>query len=148
MTQPTRSQSCWGHRKTKHDVSAIQRAMKNRKLKHRVKLDLRVVDCDRVCNPTGIDGPKEVDGKIYDDEGNVVAYKVLREHPGGNSLSYEVDIVPAERMIHQYAEDRAEQHRGVPEMTTALPLFILMWDYTLAVLENARTVAKHTAVTR
>jgi len=49
-------------------------------------------------------------------------------------------------MLHWYRIDRPGQHRGVPEITPALPLFAQLRRYTLAVLGAAETAADFAAV--
>ncbi|MBC8391255.1 MAG: phage portal protein, partial [Deltaproteobacteria bacterium] len=49
-------------------------------------------------------------------------------------------------VIHWYRSDRPGQHRGVPEITPALPLFAQLRRYTLAVLGAAETAADFAAV--
>ena len=44
-------------------------------------------------------------------------------------------------MIHWFDADRAEQQRGIPAITPALPLFAQLRRYTLAVLASAETAA-------
>jgi len=44
-------------------------------------------------------------------------------------------------MIHIFRQERPGQHRGVPEITPALPLFAQLRRYTLAVLSAAETAA-------
>lgn len=128
------------------DGEVFIRLVTNRKLPGPIQLDIEVIEADRVCNPMGIVNEEiEVDGILFDADGNPSAYRVLKSHPGGNSFSMlETELVPANQMIHLFREDRPGQHRGIPECTTALPLFILFRDYTLAVVQNARTVARHT----
>ncbi|HQA00760.1 MAG TPA: phage portal protein, partial [Phycisphaerae bacterium] len=53
---------------------------------------------------------------------------------------------PAEAVIHWFRADRPGQHRGVPEITPALPLFAQLRRYTLAVLGAAETAADFAAV--
>lgn len=130
------------------DGEVFIRLVTNRRLRGPVKLDIEVIEADRVTNPLGIvDETQNVDGVVLDVDGNIVGYQVLKSHPGGNSfLSLETEFVPADQMIHLFNQDRAGQHRGIPEFTTALPLFILWRDYEMAVVQNARTVAKHTVL--
>jgi len=49
--------------------------------------------------------------------------------------------IPASDMIHVFRQERPGQHRGVPEITPALPLFAQLRRYTLAVLSAAETAA-------
>lgn len=130
------------------DGEVFIRLVTNQSLPGPVKLDLEVVEADRVCNQMGIvDETKEVDGVIFDEDGNVKEYRVYKNHPGGDAAgNNESEIVPADQMIHLFRCDRAGQHRGIPESTTALNLFILFREYTLAVVQNARSVAKHTVM--
>jgi capsid protein len=129
------------------DGEVFLRLVTNRKLGP-VQLDIEVIEADRVTNMQGIEDPiNEVDGIIFDADGNPESYQVLKYHPGDDYfVSIDADTVPAEQMIHWFRCDRPGQHRGVPECTTALPLFILFRDYTLAVVQNARSVAKHTVL--
>jgi len=115
-----------------------------------VKVDLKLVEADRVTNPDlrlPIGGA--VDGIEFDAFGNPRAYLVLREHPGSQITHPAIrayDRVPAEAMIHWFRADRPGQHRGVPEITPAIPLFAQLRRYTLAVLGAAETAADFTAV--
>jgi capsid protein len=79
-----------------------------------------------------------VDGIVLDDYGNPIAYHVLKNHPG-NSVpdgagAMNIATVPASHMIHVFRQDRPGQHRGIPEITPALPLFAQLRRFTLAVL--------------
>ncbi|HSG69243.1 MAG TPA: phage portal protein, partial [Planctomycetaceae bacterium] len=88
------------------DGEVFIRLVTNRRLKGPIKLDIEVVEADRVTNPLGYDDEsREIDGVVFDDEGNVEGYRVLKAHPGGNSFlstSLEPEFVPAEQMIHLF----------------------------------------------
>jgi len=113
-----------------------------------VTLDIRLVEADQVATPT-VDSLRNnsIDGVVFDSFGNPVEYHVLRRHPGDSgaatrfSLSDEFDRVPAESVIHYFRADRPGQHRGIPDITPALPLFAQLRRYTLAVLGAAETAA-------
>ena len=86
---------------------------------------------------------------MFDGSGNPVEYHVLRRHPGDQrgiigSLAY--DRIPAEDVIHYFRLDRPGQHRGIPDLTPALPLFAQLRRYTLAVIAAAETAADFAAV--
>lgn len=122
----------------------------NSKIKHRVKLDLSLIEADRVrsLTITPMD-PREVDGIVFDEEGNPFVYRVLKYHPGAINTfvpNWQTQDIPAERIIHLFDWDRPEQSRGVPEMTASLPLFAMLRRYTLAVVRAAEVAAENSAV--
>jgi len=86
-----------------------------------------------------------VDGIAFDEFGNPVAYYVLRQHPGDNTVprsgGIEFDVMPVESVIHLFRTERPGQSRGIPEITPALPLFATLRRYTLAVLGAAEQAA-------
>ncbi|HID77547.1 MAG TPA: phage portal protein, partial [Planctomycetaceae bacterium] len=64
-----------------------------------------------------------VDGILFDEAGNAVAYYVLKRHPGevnafGSPVS-DCDLLPAEAVIHLFRPERPGQSRGIPEITPA-----------------------------
>ena len=119
-------------------------------LRSPVKIDAQLVEADRITNPAlRMVDDTAVDGIQFDRHGNPRQYLVLRKHPGQTSFPSTVDAfdrVPLEGMIHWFRPDRAGQHRGVPEITPALPLFAQLRRYTLAVLGAAETAADFAAV--
>ena len=110
-----------------------------------INLDLRLVEAEQVCTPDL--SPHQlnaVDGIVFDAFGNPVTYHVLKEHPGSdrfvaNSLAY--DRYPARSVVHYFRCDRPGQARGIPDITSALPLFAQLRRFTLAVLAAAETAA-------
>ena len=120
----------------------------NPRLGHPVKLDLKLIEAERVTSPlTAWDWRKTADGIEYDEFDNPVSYDVLKYHPGDRFAGMEeFETIPAEAMLHWFRMDRPEQHRGLPELTPALPLFAQLRRYTLAVLASAETAADFAAV--
>lgn len=116
----------------------------NRQLEHTVKLDLRLVEADQIATPTVTLDKHAIDGIRFDADGNPVAYHVLKDHPGSAStvVTLGYDSVPAAEVLHWFRADRPGQHRGVPEITPALPLFAQLRRYTLAVLAAAESAAE------
>ena len=108
-----------------------------------VKLDLQLIEADRVTEDKFNSDPNCVDGVAFDEFGNPKSYRVLKYHPGGEYAACEDGgrDVPAENMIHIFRADRPGQHRGVPEITPALPLFAQLRRFTLAVLSAAEAAA-------
>ena len=117
-----------------------------------VALDLQLVEADRVCGAydAADEDPQHVDGIRYDRFGNPLFYRVLNHHPGSPwGLGEREDSAieyPASAVAHLFREDRPGQHRGVPELTPALPLFAQLRRYTLAVLSAAESAADFAAV--
>jgi len=114
----------------------------NPKLKTNVRLDLQLIEADRVTDDELTSDERRVDGITFDSFGNPVSYRVLKFHPGGTeSFNTEFITVRAENMIHVFRQDRPEQHRGIPEITAALPLFAHLRRFTLAVVSAAEAAA-------
>ncbi len=114
-----------------------------------IMLDVQLVEADRVAAPwvSLLDDGSDVDGITLDAWGNPRSYSILRQHPGDlSNWRHEFDLVDASAVIHWFREDRPGQHRGVPELTPALPLFAQLRDYTLAVIAAAETAADFAAV--
>ena len=116
-----------------------------------VSLDIRLIECDRVTDisasfteSTG-DG---VDGIEYDAHGNPTSYSILRQHPGGPvaGMGMVADQVPAAQVLHYFTPTRAEQCRGIPELTPSLGLFAQLRRYTVAVLDAAELAADFAGV--
>ncbi|MBN1676284.1 MAG: phage portal protein, partial [Kiritimatiellae bacterium] len=113
-------------------------------VEHDVQLDMLLIEADQVASPwRHIMDEHEVDGLILDDYGNPIAYRVMKNHPGGTYRMVFDDFttVPAPSMIHVFRQDRPGQHRGIPEITPALPLFAQLRRFTLAVLSAAEAAA-------
>lgn len=112
-----------------------------------VQLDLRLIEADQVTTPWPVQRVDSgvVDGIVFDDFGNPVAYYVLRRHPGDVAVfpaaGRDYEIMPAESVVHLYRAERPGQSRGIPEITPALPLFATLRRYTLAVLGAAEQAA-------
>ena len=119
----------------------------NPNLRSDVKLDLQLVEADRVTDDELNADATSVDGITFDTFGNPKSYKVLKNHPGGTA-SFDLDfkVVKAEDMIHVFRQDRPEQHRGIPEITAALPLFAHLRRFTLAVVSAAEAAADFAGV--
>ncbi|MDD4888323.1 MAG: phage portal protein [Phycisphaerae bacterium] len=116
-----------------------------------VKLGLRTIECDQLSSPDYTEQQKNaVDGIRFDEDGEPLEYDILRAHPGdgwGTAVNWgKADSYEARDVIHVFRQDRSGQHRGVPEITPALPLFSQLRRYTLAVLAAAETAADFAAV--
>ena len=121
----------------------------NPKIRHPVKLDLMLIEADRVSGDLKwLEDDTSVDGITFDTWGNPTDYRVLKYHPG--DIHYmpgdESIHIPAEYMLHIFRQDRPGLHRGVPELTAALPLFAQLRRYNLAVLSAAEAAADFAAI--
>ena len=113
-------------------------------VEHDVQLDLLLVEAGQVASPwRHIQDEHEVDGLVLDDFGNPIGYRVMKNHPGSayRMVFDDFTTVPAPSMIHIFRQDRPGQHRGIPEITPALPLFAQLRRFTLAVLSAAEAAA-------
>jgi capsid protein len=112
-----------------------------------VQLDVRSIEVDQVATPWPVPRGdlKAVDGIVFDEFGNPIAYYVLRQHPGDNTAfrsgGIEFDVMPFESVIHLFRAERPGQSRGIPEVTSSLSLFATLRRYTLAVLGAAEQAA-------
>jgi len=115
-----------------------------------VQLDLRLIECDQVTDPAGtpLHSTAGLDGIEYDSVGNPVAYTILDEHPGDllRVLPFSYKRYPARLVVHWFRCDRPGQVRGIPEITSSLPLFAQLRRYTLATLTAAETAALFAAL--
>ncbi len=114
-----------------------------------VTLDVQLVEADRVASPVMamLPVPNDVDGIALDAWGNPRTYTILRQHPGDLAAwKTQYDLVPADAVVHWFRSDRPGRHRGIPEITPALPLFAQLRRYTLAVIAAAETAADFAAV--
>lgn len=148
------------------DGEAFVLLAQNPAIRADVKLDLSLIDADRVAGDMGgslspateTGGPSSpsaetaapslhpvtIDGITYDPYGNPVSYRILVSHPSDGNLAEErAIVVPAANMIHVFRPDRPEQHRGVPELAAALPLFAKLRRYTNAVVASAEKAAEY-----
>ena len=129
------------------DGEAFAILAQNPNLRSDVKLDIQLVEADRVTDDELQSDGSSVDGITFDRFGNPKTYKVLKNHPGGTqSFGTDSVIVKAENMIHTFRQDRPEQHRGIPEITSALPLFAHLRRFTLAVVSAAEAAADFAGV--
>lgn len=139
------TQKLWTARKARAvDGEAFAIMRTNPKLRSPVKLDLSLLECDRIADPgtLGVD-PLYIDGVRLDEYDNPVSYTILRDHPGA-SVAFAVTQyadVPAEYVLHWYSHERPEQHRGVCEFVASLSLGAHLRRYSTATLSAAELIA-------
>lgn len=131
------------------DGEAFAVFIKNERLRSPVKFDLRLIEAEQVSTPTFFAQSRQhVDGIVFDEAGNPVAYHILKQHPGDACLtnSFDYETVDAKDVIHWFRSDRPGQTRGIPEIQASLSLFAQLRRYTLAVLDAAETAANLAAL--
>ncbi len=131
------------------DGEAFALMVTNRLVPHRVKLDIRLIECDQVESWTSAMNENEIDGIRFDDDMNPVQYRVLKVHPGDyrrflKSLAGE--WIKREFVLHYFSEIRPGQVRGVSELVPALSLFGELRLYTKAVINAATRAAEMSGV--
>ncbi|UDQ96822.1 phage portal protein [Lentisphaerota bacterium WC36G] len=137
------------------DGENFTRLTTDSKLDHIVKLDLQLIETDRVTSDyNSINKANEREGLIFDPDNNkVIAYKVLKEHPGSTAswlpaskLTGEFETIDAKYMIHLFRAKRTEQHRGVCEITSALPTFSHLRRFMNSTLDAAEFAASYSGI--
>ena len=116
---------------------------------HDITMDLQLIEADRVTSDLSFkERDDEVDGIRLDRFGNPTSYRVLKYHPGSEQFTFgeKANYIPADAMIHVFRADRPELHRGIPEITPALPLFAQLRRFTLAVLTAAESAANFAGI--
>lgn len=124
----------------------------NPKIRGLVKLDLTLFESEQIGSSTFTfipeyydnGNPKEVDGILYDQDGNATDYRFWRIHPGAVGFRSTLDsyTVKAQNVIHYANIVRPGQHRGISEIASSLPIFNDLRRFTNAVLAAAETAAE------
>lgn len=121
-TQFRRKLWCMAHAKVQ-DGEAFAVIIRNPRVRHDIKLDLKLVECDQVHTPyLPYQEVGRIDGIHFDDYGNVIAYDILKQHPGGPFAVFaqQPDTIRARYVCHWFQMRRPGQHRGIPELTSTL----------------------------
>ncbi len=118
----------------------------NPRMRHPVKLGLKMVECEQVTTPfLGTNEQNKIDGIEFDEFGNPLFYDVLKQHPGSSFSGFgqDADRIPARFMLHLFREDRAGQHRGVSELSSSLNGYAVGRRMREAVLVGAENLANY-----
>lgn len=113
--------------------------------KKRDGLDLRLIDSQRIGNPSSEPSTRQLqDGVYLDAFGNPYQYCVYNVPETENVYyrSNDYQIIPAEQIFHLFREDLAGQTRGMSWFAAALPLLQQLREYTAAVIQSAKRGAK------
>jgi lambda family phage portal protein len=120
----------------------------NRQLRG-VQLDLKLVESDQVADPWPRAETGAVDGAKFDDDGNIVAWHILHEHPGSGSIASVMGKgkwIPATEVIHWPHLTRPGQHRGFGRIVPALELFGALRRFVNATVTAAEVAASFSAI--
>lgn len=128
------------------DGEAFGVLITNDKIPGPVKLDIKLVEADQVTTPTPLlKLPQLVDGVELDPVTQEPAYyHLLKSHPGDGIFYLPIsqfDRIPERFIVHAFMRDRPGQQRGIPQITSALPLFAQLRRYTGATLDSAEAQA-------
>ena len=130
------------------DGEAFGILVNNPRIQNAVQLDLKIFEaeqCDDRYSDFSASGRPE--GVIMDDFDNVVAYRILREHPGSNdafSVSSEADLIPEPFITHWYKLRRPGTVRAVTEWRSVLNCTAGSRRFREATLSAAETAADFT----
>ena len=127
------------------DGEAFALLTTNPRVANRVKLDIRLYECEMVESWASIVKTNEIDGIRFDDHANPLAYRLLKQHPGDYRqaiLTKAGEWIDAAYMLHYFSALRPGQVRGVSELTPALSLFGELRQFTKAVLMAAARAAE------
>lgn len=129
------------------DGESFARLGFNPNLDNEVKLDFQPFECDR-CYTLWLPylTPYRIDGVWFDTWGNPTYYDILQYHPGGvfPMPTWKFDTTPAQFILHLFRPERANQHRGMPELLSSTDLFADRRRFrkaTIGAAESAANVA-------
>lgn len=127
----------------RQDGESFALFVSNPGIEHEVKLGLKLIEADCVSSFDLAISDRRIDGIRFDEYGNPTAYDILRQHPGSDAFmgSMQYDVWPRDLVLHWFRSSRAQQHRGIPEMLAALPLYATLRRYTQATLDAAEAAA-------
>lgn len=144
--QFTRKLRCMAHAKVQ-DGEGLAVAGTNPKVRHRVKLDIRLIETEQCQTPYLIFGEKgKIDGITFDEWGNPETYQILTAHPGSNNQwTYDPkpENIPAANVMHWFTMRRPGQHRGVPEFASTLNVGASSRRFREATVRAAEVAAAH-----
>jgi capsid protein len=115
----------------------------NPELRNGVQLDFQVIEAEQ-CQSVNIGlQAGQIDGIIYDELNNIVAYDILPYHPGTTTTASWADPVRVEasQVLHWFKCQRPGQHRGIPELTSSLNVGASSRRFREATVAAAETAA-------
>jgi len=140
----------WCQAHAKHqDGEGFGVIRRNPQIKHPVKLDYVLYECDQFHTPMlPYSEPGYIDGVKFDEFGNPEWYDLLKNHPGNSNWNQTYDLVPervrAEFVMHWYKLRRPGQHRAVPECSSTLNIGANARRWREAQVSTAEKIARFT----
>lgn len=122
------------------DGESFAELVTNEMLADAVKLDVNNFECDQ-CTSNRYD-QNACDGIYFDEWRNPAVYDVLPHHPGdGFGVGGKPRRVAARNILHWFRMLRPGQVRGVPTMTPALELIVILGGFTISTARSAHTAS-------
>lgn len=112
-----------------------------------VPLRVRLIEPDQVTHGINLGSILTTngdDGIDCDEEGDPVAYHLLKSHPGDHRAfvgRFETQKIPAANVLHWFIPERPGQLRGVTPFAASLPIFAQLRRFTQATLTAAEIAA-------
>lgn len=110
----------------------------------KVKVGIRLVECDHFDDPEQYDTTNKISGITIDPrDSEPVSYTMMRQHPGSNFLDWNMkaDTLSERDVFHWFRPERGGQIRGVSETCQSLTMYAQLRRWTLATLDAAETAA-------
>jgi capsid protein len=126
------------------DGEGIAVIRRNPKLRHPMKIDLRLYETEQCQTPLLPYESGYIDGIKFDEGGNPIWYDILKEHPGATNrilLDLTPERVLARFVLHWFKMRRPGQHRGIPQTTSTLNTGAAGKRWREATLSAAETAA-------
>lgn len=109
-------------------------------------LRIKIIEADRVCNPTTVDATKNILGGVeIDSDGEPIKYHICKVHPKSTKAKTkewaEVSVFGTKtgrrNVLHLFEPERPEQRRGVPLLAPVIETLKQLGRYTEAELMAA-----------
>ncbi len=110
----------------------------------RVKVGVRLVECDHFDDPEHYDTNQRISGITIDPrDSEPISYTMMKHHPGSNFLDWnaETQTLSERDVFHWFRPERGGQIRGISETCQSLTMYAQLRRWTLATLDAAETAA-------
>lgn len=114
------------------------------RMRGKVKVGIRLVECDHFDDPNHYDTQNRISGITIDPrDSEPLSYTMMRQHPGSNFIDWnaKTDVLSERDVFHWFRPERGGQIRGVSETCQSLTMYAQLRRWTLATLDAAETAA-------